>query len=111
MEAEFLAGMGRRIQVRRKALRYSQEELAEKADISKQTVSRAENGKRELGAGNLMKIALALGISTDYLLTGEYTNDDVKILNQKITNLTTRQFEFLEDVVRNFTEMCKEGFI
>ena len=106
-----LAGMGKRILERRKTLGLSQEELAERADITKQTVSRVENNQRELGAGNLLKIANALDISTDYLLTGQYTGADVQILNQKVSNLTNRQHRFLEDFIKKFAEMCKEGFI
>ena len=111
MEQAFLAEMGRRIQERRKALRLSQEELAERADISKQTVSRAENAQRELGAGNLARISRALGVSSDYLLNGEYTGEDVRLLNQKTTNLTNRQFGYLEDLVKKFVDMCEEGIV
>ena len=111
MGKAFIAEMGKRIQERRKALRLSQEELAERSEITKQTVSRAENGQRELGAGNVMKIAQALEVSTDYLLTGEYTSADVQILNQKVTNLTNGQYEFLEDFVKKFIEICDEFYI
>lgn len=111
MGEAFLTEMGKRIQERRKALRLSQEELAERADISKQTVSRAENAQRELGAGNVRKIANALEVSADYLLTGEHTSADVLLLNQRATNLTGRQFGYLEDFVKKFIEMCDEGVI
>jgi len=108
MGEAFLAEMGKRIQERRKTLRLSQEELAEMADISKQTVSRAENARRELGAGNLAKIAKALEVSSDYLLTGEHTASDVQLINQKAANLTHRQYSYLEDLTKKFIEMCAE---
>jgi len=111
MGEAFLAEMGKRIHERRKTLRLSQEELAERAEMTKQTVSRAENGLRALGAGNVIKISKALEVSADYLLTGEYTGADVQILNKKIANLTNSQCRFLEDFIRNFVEMCKEGLI
>ena len=111
MDEAFLIEMGKRIQERRKTLRLTQEELAERADITKQTVSRIENGQRDIGARNLFKVAKALDISPDYLLTGEFGNADIQILNQKITNLSHRQYGFLEDFIKNFVEMCKEGFI
>ena len=110
MEA-FLVEMGSRIRERRKTLRLSQEELAERANISKQTVSRAENAQRELGTGNLIKIAQALDVSSDYLLTGRYSDTDVQLLNQKIANLTSHQYGYLEDFVKKFVEMCDEGMI
>jgi len=107
----FLSDMGKRIQERRKSLRISQEELAERAEITKQTVSRAENGQRELGAGNVLSIANALGVSTDYLLKGEYGTSDVLLLNQRAADLTSRQFNYLEDMVKKFIDMCDEGII
>ena len=111
MVEAFLIEMGKRIQERRKAQRLSQEDLAERAEISKQTVSRAENGQRELGAGNVAKLAQALGVSTDYLLTGKYTAADVQLLNQKAENLTSRQFGYLEDIVKTFIAMCDDGSV
>ena len=104
----FLAEMGKRIQERRKTLRLSQEELAEKANISKQTVSRAENAQRELGAGNLHNIAKALEVSTDFLLTGTYTENDALHLSGKAANLTNRQFAYLEDLIKIYIDMCNE---
>lgn len=111
MGESFLAEVGRRIQDKRKAQRLSQEELAERSELSKQTVSRAENGQRDLGSSNLAKIAQALGVSTDYLLTGKYTDVDVLLLNQSADHLTAGQFGYLEKIVKTFIEMCDEGVV
>jgi len=111
MGDDFLNEMGQRIHSKRKSLRFSQEELAEKAEISKQTVSRAENGQRELGARNVMRIARALELSADYLLTGEHVDKDSFILNKKIENLTDRQYRFLEEFVRNYIVMCEDDSV
>lgn len=111
MGSDFLVQMGKRIQDRRKSLRLSQEELAERADISKQTVSRVENAQRELGAHNLLKIAKALEVSPDYLLTGEYTANDALILDRKASSLTGSQLNYLEDFIKKFIEMCNDGII
>jgi transcriptional regulator with XRE-family HTH domain len=111
MEDSFLIEMGRRIQDKRKLLRLSQEEVAERAELTKQTVSRAENGQRELGAKNVARLAKALGMSTDYLLNGERTEVDVRILDRKIASLTDRQYSFLEDIIKNFIDICEEGSV
>ena len=111
MDESFLIEMGKRIQEKRKSLRLSQEELAERADISKQTVSRAENGQREMGARNVVRLARALQMSADYLLAGEYTYADAAIMNQKIAGLTDRQFRFLEEYIRNYIQLCKEDSV
>ncbi len=66
-----LAQMGSRILKRRKQLRMTQEELAEKAGVMPQTISTAELGKKALRPENIVRICTALDISTDYLLMGK----------------------------------------
>ena len=60
---DFWVLIGKRIFEKRKSLRLSQEELAERAETSTQTVSMAERGKRELSAHTVVKLADALGMS------------------------------------------------
>ena len=55
---------GKRIMERRKKLGLTQEQLAEKSEVTTQCVSYAEAGKRGMRPENLMKIAAALGVST-----------------------------------------------
>lgn len=47
---------------------YTQEYLAEKMEMSVMQISRYETGKSEPSAEALVKIALALNVSTDYQL-------------------------------------------
>ena len=49
----------------------NQEQLAERAGLSKGFLSDLENNKRNIGSQNLLKIANVLGASVDYLLRGE----------------------------------------
>lgn len=111
MDESFLIDMGRRIHEKRKSLRLSQEELAERAEISKQTVSRAENGQRELGAQNVKRLAEALETSADYLLTGERTDADALILDKRIKTLTDHQYQYLDEHIRIFLKMCEDGSV
>ena len=50
--------------------------LAEKAGISKGFLSDLENGKRSVGADTLLDIGRVLGLSLDYLMTGEASDGD-----------------------------------
>ena len=79
-----LSEMGLRIVERRKQLNLSQAELAEKAEISVQMLSTAERGAKAIRPINLLKISQALGVSTDYLLTGAETCTDNFILENKL---------------------------
>ena len=70
-----MASVGDRIRKRRVELGWTQDQLAEKAGISKSFLSDLENGKRSVGADKLLDIARALGVSLDYLMTGRASED------------------------------------
>ncbi|MCI8990188.1 MAG: helix-turn-helix transcriptional regulator [Lawsonibacter sp.] len=94
--------MGERIMARRKQLRWTQEELAEAAGVTPQTISTAELGKKALRPVNIINICAALDISPDYLLLGRISGEDISILSQKVSQLSPGQYRHLEDVVDSF---------
>lgn len=63
--------LGGRIKQRRTDLGWTQDALAEKAGISKGFLSDLETGKRNVGADTLLDLAKVLGLTLDYLMTGE----------------------------------------
>ncbi len=95
----FLKEIGQRIMERRKKLGLTQEALAEKGDVTAQFVSYAEAGKRAMRPENLLKIAAALEVSADYLLTGEIIDKDLLILSDKMRKLTPSQIRIIENVI------------
>lgn len=105
---DLLLQIGKRILDRRKQLRMTQEELAEAAKITPQTVSSAELGKKALRPENIIKISMALNVSTDYLLCGSVTAIDYSCLIQQFTQLTSVQYRHLEDIVHSFIEAIQE---
>lgn len=62
--------MGERLRIQRKLHHLTQEQLAEKLDISIKHYSEAERGIIGLSVDNLIKVSEILGISLDYLLKG-----------------------------------------
>ncbi len=99
---DLLKQIGNRILSRRKQLRMTQEELAEKAGITPQTVSSAELGKKALRPENIIRICSALDISTDYLLLGNVNDGDHSVLLSRIANLPPIQYRHLEDIINSF---------
>ena len=65
-----LIKFGLKIRKFREALDYSQELLAEKSDLDQTYISGIENGKRNPGVKNVVRIAKALGIKTAALMEG-----------------------------------------
>lgn len=95
----YLNEVGKRIMERRKKLGMTQEELAERCDLTTQFVSYAEAGKRASRPENLMKIAIELGVSTDYLLTGRIVDQDMLLLSEKMHMLSPAQIRIIENII------------
>lgn len=67
--------------------------------MTAQFVSYAEAGKRAMRPENLMKMASALEVSADYLLTGEIIDKDLLILADKMSALTPDQIRIVENII------------
>ena len=67
---DYKKAMGQRLKLKRKLRHLTQEQLAEKIDISIKHYSEAERGITGLSVENLIKVSEILGISLDYLLKG-----------------------------------------
>ena len=89
----YLGEVGKRIMERRRKLGLTQEALAEMSDLTTQFVSYAESGKRGIRPENLMKIASALGVSTDYILTGDIIDKDKLLLSEKRSEEHTSELQ------------------
>lgn len=95
----FLLDMGQRIMERRKKLGMTQEALAEKGEMTTQFVSYAESGKRAMRPENLLKLSESLGVSADYLLTGNIVDKDLLLLSDKLRRLSPDQVRLVESIV------------
>lgn len=60
----------------RKNSAMSQDDLAEKLDVSRQAISRWENGTALPDAGNILALSKLFNVTTDYLLNDDYESDE-----------------------------------
>ncbi len=68
----------------RKANALTQEQLAEKLNVSRQAVSRWESGESAPDMYNLSAICRCFGVSSDYLINDDFTSDeDIPIAQKK----------------------------
>lgn len=104
-----LKEIGQRIIERRKKLGLTQEALAEKGEVTTQFVSYAETGKRAMRPENLLKISAALGVSADYLLTGEVIDKDQLLLSEKLSKLAPSQLRHIENIVDECIALYSES--
>ena len=91
-----LRDMGKRICERRRNLGYTQEQVAELMDVSIQMVSNLERGNKAIKIENLLKISRILTVSTDYLLIGQQSENE---LSKKINELSERDYRLVCEVV------------
>ena len=92
----------------RRASGMSQEELAEMSDMTTQAVSYAESGKRAMRPDSLRKLAAALCVSADYLLTGDIVDKDLLILADKLRQLTPSQIHTIESIIDECIQLYSE---
>ena len=98
-DTDFLKEMGQRIMVRRKSLRMTQEELADKLGVSTQMISNLELGKKAIRPENLAKVCEVLSLSADFVLTGTNTKTAVDAVAAKLTQLTAEELQMVSDMI------------
>lgn len=86
-----LKEIGDRVSRRRRELNLTQEQLAEKMDVSLQMISNLEQGKKAIRPENLVKLCNALDVSADYILTGHISSYERSELSEKISELSENQ--------------------
>lgn len=96
--------VGEQIRQARDRSALTQEQLAERIEVSPQYVSDLERGVVGVSLATLKRICVCLGVSADRLLFGEKNESRAELLARKCTNLTEEQFCLLMDMVRCFTE-------
>ena len=94
-----LKEIGTRIRSKRKQLRLTQEELAERMDVSVQMISNLELGKKAIRPENIVKISKILSVSTDYILIGTSTDAEFDGLSRKLSLLPEEVCNALETIV------------
>ena len=70
----------------RKINGWSQEDLAERVNVSRQAISRWEGGTAQPDATNILQLSKLFGVTTDYLLNDEYESDNDLPKVQEVKN-------------------------
>lgn len=103
--------VGGRIYELRRAMKMSQDELAEKTGVgSRVSISQYETGVRIPSTDNIIELARVLSTSTDYLLTGRNISDNN---NSELIHLfseikSEKYKELIKKHIRLVLEMEKE---
>lgn len=101
--------LGNRIRKTRMNCGITQEKLAEMVDISTNFMSLIENG-RNMSVETLVKIADALGVTVDYLLSDTMDLQSDKIMTQIAQNLSSLNDDeklFFLNVIKQYKNIEK----
>lgn len=88
---------GYRIRRLRERAGYSREQLSEMANISAKFLYEIEAGHKGMSARTACELALALNVTTDYILMdrGISTSDEVTLLERLLSGLSPSQYKHI----------------
>ena len=92
-----------RLRELRLARKMSQQRLAIELSMSQNTISRYENGEREPGIDELIRIADYFNVSLDYLLDGE------KSRTLPLQKMSENRVQLLTDLAQEFAAPTSHG--
>lgn len=83
----------------------TQEELAEKADLSTVYLGEVERGKKVIGVDKFINIVKALGVSADYILCNELPTGEPYVfdeITEKLKKLDPKQRKTAIDILDGY---------
>ena len=98
--------IGERLRGIREGMQMTREEFSEKTDITDSFLGQIERGERALSVKTLKKVVKYTGVSADYLLFGNSSNNETI---QKINNILTVSSETTSDFIYHIV-MCSNEF-
>lgn len=99
-----LVEIGKRISIERKRNNITQEQLAEKMNVSIQMISNLERGNKAIKISNLLNLSQILGVSTDYILTGSKNSFEKSALSDKLSNLSNDDYMIIEALINKLSK-------
>ena len=86
--------LAEKISEERKKNGWSQEELAEKLSVSRQSVSKWESGQSVPDLNRILEMARIFGVTTDYLLKDEIEELKKKLSGKGLANNKIESYSF-----------------
>ena len=101
--------IGERIKEARENARLTQEQFAERVDVSPQYVSDLERGVVGVSIATLKRICVCLGISSDQILFGIKAKNHAAAIADKCKSLSEKQYLLLYDIVDKIVEAIESS--
>ena len=110
MKNNYKIDFGKRLKKERKLRKLTQEQMAEKLDISLKHYGAVEPGITGLSTENLIYLSNILGLSLDYLLKGEASADasPLTVVNELYLSCPPSKRMYLLDVLRSAVQLSQD---
>lgn len=96
--------IGEQIKLAREQAKLTQEQFAERIDVSPQYVSDLERGVVGVSIATLKRICTVLGVSSDQILFGKQTENRAAFIADKCKSLSEHQYLLLSDIISKYVE-------
>lgn len=94
--------IGGQVKIAREQAKLTQEQLAERIDVSPQYISDLERGVVGISLATLRRFCISLGISADQVLFGKTASENFSALERKCHGLNDEQYKLLLQMADNF---------
>ena len=101
--------IGVQVRIAREGEKMTQEQLAEKIDVTPQYVSDLERGVVGISISTLKKLCVALDVSSDQILFGIKDGGHMEALEERYSGLSREQYELLANIINSFVEAVRIG--
>ena len=96
--------IGEQIKAAREQSKLTQEQFAERIDVSPQYVSDLERGVVGASIATLKSICTVLGVSSDQILFGSETENRAVAIAEKCKSLSEKQYMILSEIISKYIE-------
>ena len=101
--------IGEHVKKARERAGITQEQLAEKTDVSPQYISDLERGVVGISVEKLKNLCVVLGVSSDEILFGNIQAKSSAAFFEKISILSESQVLILSDIINKYIEAVSSG--
>ena len=96
--------IGEQIKIARENAKMTQEQLAERIEVSPQYISDLERGVVGISIATLKHVCTMLCVSSDQILFGQATENRAAAIADKCKILSDKQFAILTEIIGKFVE-------
>lgn len=101
--------IGEQIRIAREQVKLTQEQFAERIEVTPQYVSDLERGVVGISIPTLKRACVTLGVTSDQLLFGTISKNRNALIEKRCNNLTDEDFAALIDIVDAYSVAIKNA--